>query len=244
MKSKMLTKTILAASFLMAHSFCSSQEISALKNGPQTLAISKDSASLICQVNFDFESFRYSGDRQFLIFKQVKKGFYAPFYTRFVELTSAYDQCKRTSRIQILRDPVGDNILDISAAGQIYLTFLQDMHHIGGGTLATRTSYAVKRLPASKEIIFPFSVRKHDSDEMAMQRIDRIGGMSFYDSGIVPDGIRLISKDGKYIAPAGILCSTEAAFEGVWSIETRRKISAKEMERLKHKNVRCEDIFD
>ncbi|MCR6479147.1 hypothetical protein NU688_23525 [Variovorax sp. ZS18.2.2] len=239
----MLKKTILAASFFMMHSLCLSQEISALKTDRQILTLSKNSESLSCRVNLDFESFRYSGDRHFLIFKQVKKGFYAPFYTNFVKLTDAYDQCKKTSRIQLSHDPAGENILDINAVGKIYITYLEDMHHIGGGTLATRVSYAVRRLPGSKEIMFPFSVRKNESDEKAMQRIGRTGGMSSYEFGIVPDGIRLISKNGKYIAPAGISCSTENPYEDVWSLETRRKISAKEMEGLKRKNVRCEDLF-
>ena len=239
----MMRKTILAASFFMMHSFCLSQEISALKTDKQTLTLRKNSESLSCQVNLDFESFRYSGDRQFLIFKQMKKGFHVPFYTDFVKLTDAYDQCKKSSRVRIFHDPAGENILDISAVGKIYMTYLEDMHHIGGGTLATRVSYAVKRLPSLKEIMFPFSVRKNESDEKAMQRIGRTGGMSSYEFGIVPDGIRLISKDGKYLAPAGISCIRENSYEDVWSLETRKKISVKEVERLKRKNVRCEDLF-
>lgn len=243
MKSKMLKETILTAFFLMMHSFCLSQEISALKTERQTLTLRKNSESLPCQVNLDFESFRYSGDRQFLIFKQIKKGFHAPFYTNFIKLTDAYDQCKKSSRVRIFHDPAGENILDINAVGKIYMTYLEDMHHIGGGTLATRVSYAVKRLPDSKEILFPFSVRRNESDEKAMQRIGRTGGMSSYAFGTVPDGIRLISKNGLYIAPAGIACNTKNPYEDVWSVETRRKISAKEVEGLKRKSIRCEDLF-
>lgn len=243
MKSKMLKKTILAASLLMTHSFCLSQEISALKTDRQILTLIKNSESLSCRVSLDFESFRYSGDRQFLIFKKMKKGFHVPFYTDFIKLTDAYGQCKTSSRIRISHDPAGENILDINAAGQVYMTYLEDMHHIGGGTLATRVSYAVRRLPGLEEILFPFSVRKHESDEKAMQRIGRTGGMSSYAFGSIPDGIRLISKNGKYIAPAGISCDMENPYEDVWSLETRRKISAKEVERLKRKNVRCEDLF-
>ncbi|ADU39997.1 hypothetical protein [Variovorax paradoxus] len=240
----MLKKTILVASFFMAHSFCLSQEISALKIDRKILKLSKNAGSLSCQVNLDFDGFRYSGDRQFLIFKQIKKGFYAPFYTDFIKLTDAYDQCKKSSRIRTLHDPAGENILDINAAGQIYMTYLEDMHHIGGGTLATRVSYAVRRLPGSKEIMFPFSVRKNESDEKAMQRIGRTGGMSSYEFGTAPDGIRLISKNGKYIAPAGIRCDEEKPYEDVWNVDTRRKISAKEIEALKRKNIQCEDLFD
>ncbi|MBJ2159558.1 hypothetical protein [Variovorax sp. IB41] len=222
---------------------CHAQEVIVLNSDNRILTLYKGGESLKCSVDLEFDSFRYSGDRHFLIFKHIEKQYGIPFYTHFIDLSTAYAQCRKNPKIRLVRESSGDNILDLNAKGQIYLTYLQDMYKTGGNELAVRTSIAVKRLPSLKEIIFPFSIRKHDSESMARQRIDHLDGRISYDSTDIPDDLRVISKDGKYIAPAGIWCGAEAPYKNVWSIDTRKKISAKEMARLKRKNVQCEDLF-
>ncbi|MDQ0043116.1 hypothetical protein [Variovorax boronicumulans] len=239
----MIKKTITIASLLAASSICLSQEVVILKSESQTLTLGKGKESLRCLVDLKFESFRYSDDRHFLIFKYIDKKYEISRYTDFINLSDAYAQCHQTSKIRVVRDPAGDNILDLNAKGNIYLTHLQDMYKTGGQTLAFRTSIAVKRLPSLKEIIFPFSIRKNDTESMARKRMGHLPHRISYDPLTITDAVQVISKNGKFIAPAGIWCEGDKPYEDVWSVDARRKISAKEIEALKRKNIRCEDLF-
>jgi|GEM_PF-4444269 len=239
----MIKKTIAISFLLAASSICLSQEVIVLKSENQILTLSKGNESLRCSVDLQFENFRHSDDRHFLIFKHIDQKYKIPRYTNFISLSDAYAQCREKSKIRVVHESSDDNILDLNEKGQIYVTHLQDMYKTGGQTLAFRTSIAVKRLPSLKEIIFPFSIRKNDTESMARKRIDHLPHRIYYDPSAIPDVVQVISKSGKFIAPAGVWCDGERPYEDIWSIDTRRKISAKEIEMLKRKNIQCEDLF-
>jgi hypothetical protein len=123
------------------------------------------------------------------------------------------------------------------------LTYLQDMYRVGGNTLGIRTSIAVKHLSTSREIIFPFSIKKHDSEK---RQCEKLIALEVCLLSIRPPyfvRIRFISKDGKYIAPLGTSCRVEKFYKGIWNVETKKEISAKEIDDLIRKGVRCEDMF-
>lgn len=239
----MIGKNILAVLLSLTFSVCFSQEISALKTSNQTLALKKDGKSLDCTSELSFESFRYSGDRRFLLFRYFDKKLKIPLFLGFVKLSDAYERCGKNVKIKITREPAGNNILDISEAGQIYLTYQEDMYSIGGSALHSRTYVAVKRLNTSKEIFFPFSVRRRDSERLTMKKIYLIGGPNLIDITEIPEKTHIISKDGKYIVPLGISCGAEEFYKGIWNVETKKEISAKEIDDLIRKGVRCEDMF-
>ncbi|MGJ7604682.1 hypothetical protein ACSFA7_10080 [Variovorax sp. LT1R20] len=239
----MIKKIALAILLFPALSICFSQEISALKTSNQTLILKKRGESLNCTSKTSFESFRYSGDHRFLLFDYFDEQLKAPFFLGFVKLSDAYDRCSKNAKIKITREPAGNNILDISEAGNIYLTYQEDMYGIGGSALHPRTYVAVKSLNTSKEILFPFSVKKRDSERLIMKKLELIGGPNIIDITKIPDKVHIISKDGKYIVPLGASCSVENFHMGIWNVETRKEISAKEIDDLIRKGVRCKDMF-
>ncbi|WP_155403717.1 hypothetical protein [Variovorax paradoxus] len=239
----MIEKNILGILLFLAFSKCFSQEISASKTSGQTLTLKKGERSLSCTSEVLFESFRYSGDRRFLLFEYFNKQLKTPLFLGFLRLSDAYDRCNKNSKIKINREPAGDNILDISEAGKIYVTYQEDMYSIGGSALHSRTYVAVKRLDTSKEILFPFSVRREDSERSTMKKLDLIGGPNIIDKTKIPEKTHIISKDGKYIVPLGISCDVEEFYKGIWNVETRKQISAREIGDLLQKGVRCEDMF-
>lgn len=196
-----------------------------------------------CTSEVPFEGFRYSGDRRFLLFEYFNKQLKAPLFLGFLKLSDAYDRCNKSSKIKINREPAGDNILDISEAGKIYLTYQEDMYSIGGSALHPRTYIAVKHLDTSKEIFFPFSVRRRDSERLTMKKVDLIGGPNLIDITKIPGKIHIISKDGKYIVPLGTSCSSEEFYKEIWNVETKKEVSATEIDDLIRKGVRCEDMF-
>jgi hypothetical protein len=228
---------------LSMSSFCFAQEIVATKNDVRTLSFKRGSEFHKCSTEFNFENFNYSSDRNFLLFNYFDEKLKSILFLGFIKLSTAYNQCSKNIKIQISRDSAGKNILDINEAGQIYLTYLQDMYRVGGNTLGIRTSIAVKHLSTSREIIFPFSVKNHDSEKTTMRKIDRIGGLSSFDPSAISSEFRFISKDGKYIAPLGTSCRVEEFYKGIWNVETKKQISAKEIDGLIRKGVRCEDMF-
>jgi hypothetical protein len=237
---KKLTFTILLCS---AFSVCFSQEISASKTSSQSLIIKKGDKPLNCTSETPFESFRYSGDHRFLLFNYFDKQLKTPLFLGFIKLSDAYDRCSKNAKIKITREPAGDNILDISETGKIYLTYQEDMYSIGGSALHSRTYVAVKRLNRSKEIIFPFSIRRRDSERLTMKKVNLIGGPNLIDITKIPEEIHIISKGGKYIVPLGTSCRVEEFYKGIWNVETKKEISAKEIDDLIRKGVRCKDMF-
>jgi len=239
----MIKKPLTIAFLLAASSICLAQEVVVLKIENQILTLGKGKESLKCSVDLQFENFRHSDDLNFLIFKHIDQKYKIPRYTNFINLSNAYTQCREKSKIRTVHESSDDNILDLSEKGQIYVTHLQDMYKTGGQTLAFRTSIAVKRLPSLKEIIFPFSIRKNDTERMSRKRMDHLPHRISYDPSAIPDVVQVISKNGKFIAPAGIWCGGEKPYEDIWSVDTRRKISAREIETLKRKNIQCEDLF-
>jgi hypothetical protein len=243
MRLAMLKKIIPTVLLLVASSICFSQDIVAIKKGDRTLSLKKGTQYRTCSTELDFENFDYSGDRHFLLFRHFDEKLKVTLFLGFSNLSEAYDQCSKNIKIKIMRESAGKNILDINEANRIYLTYLQDMYRVGGNTLGVRTSIAAKRLDTSREIIFPFSIKKHDSEKAVMRKIDRIGGFSFFDPTSIPKEFRFISKNGKYIAPLGTSCNLEKFYMGIWNVETRKEISAKEIDDLIRKGVRCEDMF-
>ncbi|MET3493765.1 hypothetical protein [Variovorax boronicumulans] len=239
----MIEKNILGILLFLSFSACFSQEISASKTSNQTLTLKKGEKSLSCTSEVPFESFRYSGDRRFLLFEYFNKQLKTPLFLGFLKLSDAYDRCNNNSKIKINREPAGDNILDISEAGKIYLTYQEDMYSIGGSALHSRTYISVKHLDTSKEIFFPFSVRRRDSERLTMKKVDLIGGPNLIDITKIPGKTHIISKDGKYIVPLGTSCSSEEFYKGIWNVETKKEISEKEIAELTRKGVRCEDMF-
>jgi hypothetical protein len=237
---KKLAFTILLFS---AFSVCFSQEISASKSSTQSLIIKKGDKPLNCTSETPFESFRYSGDHRFLLFNYFDKQLKTPLFLGFVKLSDAYDRCSKNAKIKIIREPAGDNILDISEAGKLYLTYQEDMYSIGGSALHSRTYVAVKRFNTSKEIIFPFSIRRQDSERLTMKKVNLIGGPNLIDITKIPEEIHIISKDGRYIVPLGTSCRVEEFYKSIWNVETKKQISAKEIDGLIRKGVRCEDMF-
>ncbi|MDQ0014998.1 hypothetical protein J2W23_003397 [Variovorax boronicumulans] len=239
----MIKKIALSILIFPAFSICLSQEISALKTSNQSLILKKGDQSLNCTSKTPFESFRYSGDRRFLLFNYFDEQLKASLFLGFIKLSDAYDRCNKNAKIEITREPAGDNILDISEAGKIYLTYQEDMYSIGGSALHSRTYVAVKSLKTSKEIRFPFSVKRRDSERLTMKKVDLIGGPNLIDTTKIPEKVHIISKDGKYIVPLGTSCSAEDFYMGIWNVETRKQISAKEIDDLIRKGVRCKDMF-
>ncbi|WP_143100146.1 hypothetical protein [Variovorax sp. 770b2] len=228
---------------LLIPSFCFAQEIVATKTDVRTLSLKKGSEFHKCPTEFNFENFNYSSDHNFLLFNYFDEKLNSILFLGFIKLSTAYNQCSKNIKIKISRDSAGKNILDINEAGQIYLTYLQDMYRVGGNTLGVRTSIAVKHLSTSREIIFPFSIKNHDSEKTTMRKIDRIGGLSSFDPSAISSEFRFISKDGKYIVPLGTSCSMEDFYMGIWNVETRKEISAKEIRDLIRKGFRCKDMF-
>jgi hypothetical protein len=192
-------------------------DVVAQKISDQSLLLTSNGEKSVCKTNFKYGSFRYSSDKQFLMFNLPYDKSIGTTQLGSIDLTIAYAQCKQGLSITIdkLASKYG-TILDINKKGDIFVTNIYNPYETGGNTVGIQILATVRKYSNSKEIYFPFSPRKKDNAEQLSSKA--------FDTSPLDDleqnsslKLNVISKNGDYVAPVGGYGST-------WSILSKKEV--------------------
>lgn len=226
----------------------SASDIVAAKISDNTLSLTKGDKRLICRTQFKYKELQSSNDSQFLTFNLSYPKFKNPSISGFSDVMSAFNSCVKGEKIAIKPAPDYERIIDVNKKSNILITNEVYLYNTGGNTISMTTVARVWNYATSKEIKFPFSPSRANLKSIAKSTSDSNLSDKVFDSPTPIESlqenpkakINVISPDGKYIAPVGVICEP---FSGdIWDVEKKQPIIMDDLD-SDALAVKCKEIF-